>query len=67
MYKWMEFVAWVFIILAVVGMLFGVIGFFKGSPFIFTTRGCTTLSIAFLMFSLNFTVIRAVKLNERNS
>ena len=64
MYKWMEVLSWIFIGLAALVMIFGLIGFMQSSTFLVSTRGCATLSISFLLFALNFTIMRWTKMKE---
>ena len=65
MYKWMEGVSWFFIVVAALFLLFGLIGALRNESFIFTPRGCSTLSLSFLLFALNFSVLRISKLKEK--
>ncbi|MBC8278873.1 MAG: hypothetical protein H8E46_11620 [FCB group bacterium] len=64
MYKWMEVLSWIFIGLAAVVMIFGLIAFLQSSPFLFSSRGCATMSISFLLFALNFSIMRWMKMKE---
>ena len=63
-FKWLEGLAWFFIALAALILILGLIGICLGGPLLFTSRGCSVLSISFLLFALNFSLIRSIKLRE---
>ena len=65
MYKWMEVLSWIFIGLAALIMVCGLISFIQSSPFLFSSRGCATMSISFLLFALNFSILRWNKMKEK--
>ena len=64
MYKALEGLAWFCVLIAFVMLVFGLIGAFIGGSFIISPRGCTLLSSVSLLFALNFSLFRSIKLRE---
>jgi len=55
---------WIFIAVAVVVLILGAIFRIAGDNVVFSLRGCILLSGVFLLFAINFSLLRIIRLRE---
>ncbi len=63
--KWLEGLSWITIIAAAVIFILGLVGGILSCSLLVSPRGCTLIASALLLFALNFSLLRSLKLREQ--